>query len=78
MKRRFKVTGTFDVGGGQQTATVEVDSAALTIAVRPFRRRRWYGPLPLSTAAAMICRAVIDSELRAKRVAKAAKKRSSS
>lgn len=75
MKRRFKVVGTFDIAGGLQTATVEIDTIAMTIAVRPYRRRRWYGPLPLSSAAAWVCQVIIRGEVREKRLAKAARRR---
>ena len=69
MKSRFKVTGTFDVGGGAQTATVEIDRNSGLISVRPLRRRRAYS-LPLSAVAAWICQSIIRAEVRERRAAK--------
>jgi len=74
MKSRFKVVGTFDIAGGLQTATVEIDRVAGLFSVRPLRRRKTY-VLPLSTVAAMVCRQIILAEHREKRAAKAAKKK---
>jgi hypothetical protein len=68
-KCRFRVVGTFDLAGGLQTATVEVDRASGIISVRPLRRRRVYA-LPLASVAAMVCNVIIRAELREKRAAK--------
>lgn len=75
MKRRFRVVGTFDKAGGLQRATVEIDTLAMTIAVRPYRRRRWYGPMPLASAASWVCRVVIQAEVRERREAKKARRK---
>lgn len=74
-KSRFKVVGTFDIAGGLQTATVEIDRAAGLFSVRPYKRRKVY-TLPLSVVAAIVCQRIIVAEVREKRAAKAAKKKS--
>lgn len=66
MKSRFRVTGTFDVAGGLQAATVEIDRDAETISVRPLRRRRVYC-LPLASVATWICQSIIRAEVRERR-----------
>lgn len=74
MKSRFKVTGTFDISGGLQTATVEIDRASGIVSVRPLRRRRAYA-LPLSSVAAWICQVIIRGEVRERRAAKRGRRR---
>ena len=73
-KSRFKVVGTFDLAGGAQMATVEIDRASGVVSVRPFRRRRAYS-LPLATVAAWICQVIIRGEVRERRPAKRARRR---
>lgn len=74
MKSRFKVTGTFDISGGLQTATVEIDRASGIVSVRPLRRRRAYS-LPLAAVAAWICQVIIRGEVRERRAAKRGRRR---
>lgn len=73
-KSRFRVVGTFDLAGGAQTATVEIDRASGIVSVRPFRRRRAYS-LPLAAVAAWICQVIIRGEVRERRVAKRGRRR---
>ncbi len=68
-KSRFRVVGTFDLAGGAQVATVEIDRASGIVSVRPFRRRRAYS-LPLADIAAWICQVIIRSEVRERRATK--------
>lgn len=74
MKSCFRVHGTFDLAGGLQTATVEIDRASGVVSVRPLRRRRAYS-LPLAVVAAWICQSTIRAELRERRQAKRARRR---
>ncbi len=73
-KSRFKVVGIFDLAGGAQVATVEIDRASGIVSVRPFRRRRAYA-LPLSAVAAWICQVIIRGEVRERRAAKRGRRR---
>lgn len=73
-KSHFKVVGTFDLAGGAQVATVEIDRASGIVSVRPFRRRRAYS-LPLSAVAAWICQSIIRAEVRERRSAKRTRRR---
>lgn len=66
MKTRFRVIGTFDLAGGSQVATVEIDRISGIVSVRPLRRRRTYS-LPLADVAAWICQATIRAEVRERR-----------
>lgn len=66
MKSHFKVMGTFDIGGGLQTASVEIDRTSGIVSVRPFRRRRAYS-LPLAAVAAWICQSILRAEVRERR-----------
>lgn len=68
-KSRFRVVGTFDLAGGAQVATVEIDRASSIVSVRPFRRRRAYS-LPLAAVAAWICQSIIRAEVRERRATK--------
>lgn len=71
---RFSVVGTFDLAGGLQKATVEVDRASGIFYVRPFRRKRRYA-LPLAAVAAMVCQTIIRAEVREKMAARRARKK---
>ena len=75
-KRRvkFRVAGTFDIGGGWQVATVVIDREHGLFSVRPLRRRREY-TLPLAIVAAMVCDRIIKQEVAAKKAAKKAKRK---
>lgn len=74
MKSHFKVTGRFDIGGGLQTASVEIDRASGIVSVRPLRRRRTYS-LPLAAVATWICQAIIRAEVRERRLATRGRRR---
>jgi hypothetical protein len=74
VKSRFRVTGTFDLAGGAQVATVEIDRVSGIVSVRPLRRRRTYS-LPLASVAAWICQSIIHAELRERRHARPAQRR---
>jgi len=63
VKSRFRVIGTFDLAGGAQVATVEIDRDSNIISVRPLRRRRTYS-LPLTSVATWICQSIIRAEVR--------------
>lgn len=73
-KSHFRVIGTFDIGGGAQTATVEIDRASGVFSVRPLRRRRVYS-LPLSSVATMVCQVIVRAEVRERRAAKRKQRR---
>jgi len=73
---RFRTRGTFDVGGGTQDATVEIDRTTGIVSVRPLRRHRKYS-LPLAAVAAFICSVTLRAEAREKLAAKKAKKKKS-
>lgn len=70
----YRVVGTFDMASAAQVATVDIDRDVGTFAVRPYKKRKTY-ELPLAYVAAMVCRAVIASEVRKKRQEKAERAR---
>jgi hypothetical protein len=72
---RFRVYGRFDSASALQEATVTVDRDTKTFKVRPLRRRRSYD-LDLAMVATLVCRQIIAYEVRMKREAKAAKRKS--
>jgi len=65
----FSVIGALDGAGGPGRGTVLVDRATNIFYVRPHGRRKMYS-LPLGEVATMVCRAIINAELREKRLAK--------
>lgn len=65
-KSRFRVVGTFDLAGGAQVATIEIDRDSSIVSVRPLRRRRTYS-LPLASVATWICQSIIRAEVRERR-----------
>jgi hypothetical protein len=73
---RFVVVGTFDLAAGLQKATVLVDRVTGIFSVRPFRRKRAY-ELPLATVAALVCQMIVRAEVREKKAARRARRRSS-
>ena len=64
---KFTTTAKFDRAGGAVRGTVYVDRGAGLVGARPLRSRRTY-ELPLSAVADFVCRTVILSELRDRRV----------
>lgn len=66
---RFATVAKFDRAGASVRGVVSIDRGAGLVRARPLRGRRAY-ELPLSAVADFICRTVILSELREKRVEK--------
>lgn len=66
---RFTTTAKFDRVGGSHPGTVSIDRGAGLVTARRLRSRRTY-ELPLSAVADFVCRTVILSELRDRRLAK--------
>jgi hypothetical protein len=64
---KFQTVAKYDRAGGPVRGVVSVDRSAGLISARSLRSRRTY-ELPLSAVADFICRTVILSELRQRRV----------
>ena len=71
-KARFTVIGTFDMASKVQKATVEIDRDRNLVTVRPLRKRRVYGPVPLDTLAELLVRKQIAREVAERKAAKRA------
>lgn len=69
---RFPVTGSLDCAGSFIRGTVLIDRDTGIFYVRPFGRQKKYA-LPLGDVATMVCRSIIQSELRAKQAHKTKK-----
>lgn len=66
---RFRVMAELDGRRRLTPATVVVHRGALTLSVRPYRRRRTY-ELPLAEVAAIVYQRIIRAEVAAKRAAR--------
>lgn len=73
-RAHFRVHGRLDMASRPTPGTVTIDRRAGTFTVRPLRRRKTY-ELPLSDVAAMVVRRIVNAEIFAKRLAKAAKRK---
>lgn len=71
---RFRVSGRLDMASRPSYGTVMIDRGAGLFSVRPLRRWRVY-TLPLSTVAEMVVRSIIAAEVRERRAAKRAKRK---